>query len=47
MLNGNSGYGNSHGNSVTGADKAPTLSLVTWCMPVTVWHPSPWNFAAG
>lgn len=38
MLNGNSGYGAYVGNSVTGTDRPPTMSLVTWMLPVTVWN---------
>jgi hypothetical protein len=39
MFNGNSGYGASPGNSVTGAEKPGHPTLITWFMPVTVWRP--------
>jgi hypothetical protein len=39
MLNGDSGYGNSNGHSVTGADKPPVSGLVRWFFPIVVWRP--------
>lgn len=36
---GNSGYGDSMGNSVTGAEKPPGPNLVWWVFPVVVWRP--------
>lgn len=47
MFNGNSGYGANQANSVTGTDKAPTLSLVTWCLPVNRWRASTTMYGTG
>lgn len=47
VLNGNSGYGPGAGTSVTGSDKAPTMSLVTWCLPVNRWHASTTMYGIG
>lgn len=42
MLNGNSGYGASVGNTVTGSDKySPAPVAVMVCKPVTVWRTHP------
>jgi hypothetical protein len=39
VLNGSSGYGNSNGTSVTGAEKPGPLPSWGWLFPVVVWRP--------
>jgi len=38
-FNGDCGYGTSNACTVTGADKAPVMSLPNWALQVVVWQP--------